>query len=411
MTTSASDTSDAFQGAQFSVQRVSSYADLVDSSEQLAQSVILELNLDEDPDELLSRVSTEVVPETVLLKLSVVDTDPGRAQAIAQSYAENLTELVRTLETPPGQSVPPIKVSIVDPASESSQPVSPQPLRAIALGLAVGLLVGVAVALVRELLDTTITAPNDIEESINTPLLGVIAYDPDARAQPLVTALDSHAPRVESFRVLRTNLQFVDVDTQEKIFVITSALSEEGKTTTAVNLAITLSQAGVRTLLLECDLRRPKAHLALGMDNALGITTVLVGRLSFQEAVQKHPETDLHFLASGSIPPNPAELLQSHAMADLLESARAAYDVVVIDAPPLLPVTDGALLAAQADGALLVVRHGKTTREQVKTAEGRLSQVDARLVGCVLNMVPSRALKDGYGYGYGYAPENSRRER
>jgi receptor protein-tyrosine kinase len=239
-------------------------------------------------------------------------------------------------------------------------------------------------------------------------VLGGITFDPSTRQRPLVTALDSHAPRVEAFRVLRTNLQFVDVDSNAKVFVVTSALPEEGKTSTSVNLAITLAQAGHRTVLIEGDLRRPKAAAALQLDNAVGVTTVLLGRVTLEDAIQRHPESDLDVLASGAIPPNPAELLQSNAMSDLVKQLRDNYDMVVIDAPPLLPVTDAALLATHADGALLVVRYAKTTRDQLAQAVDRLAQVDAAPVGVVLNMVPNkrRAYGYGYGYGYGYAPTN-----
>jgi capsular exopolysaccharide synthesis family protein len=141
------------------------------------------------------------------------------------------------------------------------------------------------------------------------------------------------------------------------------------------------------------------------MDHSVGVTTVLLGAVSFDDALQKHPLSDLHVLSSGAIPPNPADLLQSKAMAELVVQARQRYDMVIIDAPPLLPVTDGALIATASDGALLVVRHGRTTIDQLAQARDRLVQVDARVVGTVLNMVPGRGRNSGYGYGYGYAPE------
>uniref|UniRef100_UPI0012F833BE CpsD/CapB family tyrosine-protein kinase n=1 Tax=Nocardioides alkalitolerans TaxID=281714 RepID=UPI0012F833BE len=256
----------------------------------------------------------------------------------------------------------------------------------------------------------TIKNAEEVTSVASAPLLGAIAFDGATKTEPLVTSLPSHAPRAEAFRVLRTNLQFVDVDAESKIFVVTSALPSEGKTTTSVNLAITLAQAGQRVLLIEGDLRRPKALEALNIDAAVGVTTVLVGKVSFPDAIQKHSESDLHVLGAGAVPPNPAELLQSRAMADLLSEARSAYDIVIIDAPPLLPVTDAALITAQSDGALLIVRHGKTTRDQLTGAVDRLQQVGGDLVGVVMNMVPTKRGAGygdgyGYGYGYGYAPQ------
>lgn len=403
------DVSSAYQGGLFSQQRVSSYADLVGKSEELAQVVIDDLDLNMTPGEVLSKVSATVSPETVNIELSATDPDPAMAQAIAQGYATGLSDLVRQLETPSGADDPLIKASVVDSASLPSAPISPQPVRNLGLAVVLGLLLGIGLAVVRELLDTTVKSPEDLAAATDAPLLGAIAFDSSVKTQPLVTSLGSHAPRTEAFRVLRTNLQFVDVDAATKVFVVTSSLPGEGKTTTAVNLALTLAQAGQKTLLIESDLRRPKAAEALGMDSTTGVTTVLLGKVTLEDALQESPETGLAVLASGAIPPNPAELLQSQAMTDLLRRARERFDTIIIDAPPLLPVTDAALLAALADGALMVVAHGRTTKDQVEQAGQRLEQVDAGQVGVVLNMTPVRrrggsSQQYGYGYGYGYAP-------
>ncbi len=411
VSTAQGNTSEAYQGGLFSAERVTSYADLL-SSRQLAATVANDLGGDVEPEALSGRVTAEVVPETVILELTAQDADPAEAQLLAQTYAEAMVDLVRELETPPGQTVAPIKATIVDPASRATMPVSPQPVRNLGLGLVLGLLLGVGLAVVRELLDTSITSPGDVGEATEAPLMGNIAYDQGARSQPLVTSLDSHAPRVEAFRVLRTNLQFVDVDVANKVFVVTSALPGEGKTTTAVNLALTLAQTGTQTLLMECDLRRPKALELLGLDNAVGLTTVLVGKVDLDDVIQVEGDSGLHLLGSGAVPPNPAELLQSNAMDELLKEVRDRYEYVIIDAPPLLPVTDAALLTAQSDGSLLVVRHGKTTKDQLEQAVDRLRQVDAEPIGVVMNMTPAKGRRSGYGYGYGYgyAPQQTEKQ-
>lgn len=400
-----SSASDVYQGGLFSVQRVASYADLAETSADLAEVVIRSLELTGSTRELLDQVSARVVRDTVNLEVSVTDPDPLRAQLKTQAYAEALVDMIRQLETPTDGSGSPVRAAIVDPATMPTEPVSPNPVQNLSLGLVVGLVLGVGVALLREMLDTSVDDLDDIKAVTDAPILGSIPFDSATRLKPLVTSLEAHAPRVEAFRVLRTNLQFIDVDAADKVFVVTSALPEEGKSTTAVNLALTMAQAGHRTLLLEADLRRPKATAALGLDHAIGVTTVLLGKVHLDDALQQDEDCGLSVLASGPIPPNPAELLQSHAMADLLRQIRDRFDMVIIDAPPLLPVTDAALLAAQADGAVLVVRHGRTTKAHLAQAVSRLHQVDTEPLGVVLNMVPDQRRSYGYGYGYGYGPE------
>lgn len=399
--------SDAYQGGLFSEQRVLSYADLI-TGEQIAQRVVDRLDLQTSANDLTEHMSSSVAPETVILEVSVTDPLPQRAQRLTATVADEFTTMVPQLEKAPGQKRSPIKATVVDQADVPEEPVSPKPLRNIGLAAIFGLLLGLGGAVLRELLDNTIKSSEDISRVTPTSMLGAIRFDPGAAKRPLVTSLDNHAPRVEAFRVLRTNLQFVDVDQTAKTFVVTSSLPGEGKTTTATNLAITIAQTGTRVALVEADLRRPKLAEYLRLEPSVGVTTVLIGRIGVQDAVQNWGEHDLAVIASGAIPPNPSELLQSRAMADLLLDLRAHYDVILIDAPPLLPVTDAALLAAQADGALLVVRHGKTTRDELHQATERLAAVGGRLLGAVLNMAPHKG-PDSYGYGYGYAPAKGRR--
>lgn len=398
---------DAYQGGLFSQQRVASYADLI-TGEDLAQRVIDKGELSESAAALSAQITSEVAPETVILEVTVTDPVPGRAQLLARAVAQEFTGFVTELETSPGKSTSPIKATVVDAADLPTSPVSPQPVRNLGLAAIMGLLLGLGLAVLRETLDTSVKSAQDISNTIGTALLGTIQYDARAAKQPLLTELDTHAPRVEAFRVLRTNLQFVDVDRELKVVVVTSALPAEGKSTTAINLAITLAQTGQRVLLIEGDLRRPKLPAYLRLEPTVGLTTVLIGKVALEDAIQPWGDDGLHVITSGTTPPNPAELLQSQAMETVLAKARADYDVVLLDAPPLLPVTDGALLATQADGAILVVRQGKTTKDQLGEAYQRLMSVDARVLGSVLNMSPERGA-DSYSYGYGYAPLQSAR--
>lgn len=407
VSTSQSDGSDAYQGGLFSQQRVKSYANLL-TGEEISRRVVEGLKLDESPRLLASKINATVQPDTVVLSISVTDPSASMARKLTQAVAEEFVTYVAELETAPGKSTAPVKASIVDRATSPGSPVSPQPVRNIGLALILGLLIGGGLAVVRDSSDTRITTDDDLDEATNNaPVLGNIHFDKSAARHPLVTDLKAHAPRAEAFKVLRTNLQFINVDGQSnKVFVVTSAVPGEGKSSTTCNLALTLAQAGQRILLIEGDLRRPRATHYLGLENTVGVTTVLLGRVALEQAAQPV----LHgcdLLASGAIPPNPAELLQSGAMHGLIAAARTEYDIVLIDAPPLLPVTDAAILAATTDGAILVVHHGSTTREQLQASVSRLESVDARLLGTIVNMSPQpkRGRSSyGYGYGYGYAP-------
>lgn len=412
VSTADGSTDAAYQGSLFSMQRVASYADLVDGRE-LSQRVITDLGLDIEPDELSEQITATVVPETVNLEIAVEDTDPELAQEIAASTSQQLIALIDELETPPGRANAPIKASVIDSASQPETPVSPQPIRNIGLGIVLGLLLGLGLAVMRELLDTSIKSATDISELTDTPVLGGIQFDPDAPKKPLLSDLDPHNPRAEAFRILRTNLQFVDVDQDKKVIVFSSSVPGEGKTSTSSNVALALHDAGQRVLLVDGDMRRPQLAGLFDLERAVGLTTVLLGRMELKDAIQVDRQTGLHVLTSGNLPPNPAELLQSHAMNELLRDVRDEFDIVVIDAPPLLPVTDAALIAAQVDGAVVIVRQGRTTRDQLAGSLERLSAVAARPLGIALNMVPNKKRAGGYGYGYGYgysyAPERGRR--
>ncbi len=319
-----------------------------------------------------------------------------------------MVQQIADLETPPNSQQPLLKATVTQPATLSTSPVSPVPLRNLGLGVVLGLLLGLGLAVLRETLDTTVKSGEVAAEVAGAPVVGAIQFDPGTSERPLITSLDSHAPRNEAFRVLRTNMSFIDVDATDKVIAVSSSLPGEGKSTTAVNLAISLAQAGQRVLLVDGDLRRPQVATMLGLEPQVGLTTVLTGRIQIDDAVQGWEVDGLDVLTSGSLPPNPAELLQSATMHNLVREVRDLYDVVVIDSPPLLPVTDAALITSLADGAVLVVRHGKTNRDQVAGARSRLENVGGRMLGVVLNMTPSGGRGGrygyGYGYGYGYAP-------
>jgi capsular exopolysaccharide synthesis family protein len=398
-TSNSGGATDAYQGGLYSQQRVKSYVDLL-GSERLAKEIIADKRLDLSPEDVAGKISAAAVPDTVLLETTVTDSSAVRAQQIAASTATQFVALVRDLETQPGKAAA-VKVEVVEGPRVDPDPVSPRPLRTLGLALVLGLLLGAGLAVLREMLDTTVKSGDELRALVGVPTLATIGFDAAAKRAPLVVQGSAQAPRAEAFRHLRTNLKFLDVDRPLKAIVVTSAIPEEGKSTTTANLAITMSQAGHKVLLIEGDLRRPKVVEYLGLEGAVGLTNVLVGQVDLDTVLQPWGNDGLWVLASGSIPPNPSELLGSQNMAELLTRVKERFDIVLIDAPPLLPVTDAAVAASAADGAVLVVRHGHTTRAQAESAAQALRDVDANFVGCVLNMAPVRG-GDAYAYGYGY---------
>ena len=402
VSTPQSDGTAAYQNGLFSQQRVVSYATLI-TGEQVAIAVIDDLGLPMTPRQLQSHLTSRVVPDTVLFELTDTDESPQQARDIANAAGRAFTSLVADLESPAPGVPAPIKVTTVDFADLPSTPSSPRPLRTFPLAIILGLLAGVGLALLREALDVTVKDLDRLGERVGAPALGLIGWDGDAKKFPLPVQTKPQSAHAESFRQLRTNLQFVDIDQNTKTFVITSALPSEGKTRTATNLALVLAQAGQRVILLEADLRRPRVNKYLGLVEEVGVTTVLLGQISLTEALQQYGDLPLQVLSSGKLPPNPSELLASERMQQLLAELRDLADVIIIDAPPLLPVTDAAILAREADGALLVVRHGKTTFDQVDRSMDNLRLAGGRLLGTIVNMTPARG-SSAYAYAYSYAP-------
>lgn len=354
-------------------------------------------------------VRSSLVPGTTVAQVTVRDASAANGEQLtAQLTQEFLAWLEdNQADREPGERV---GATVLDPGTAGTEAVEPRQTPFLLVGALVGLVLGLLLARWRQVADRGVTSAEDLQESAGTAVLGSIAHDRHAPDTPLLTDLPPGHPRAESMRILRTNLEYADVDSACRIITVTSCLEDEGKTTTAANLAISLAQAGREVALVDGDLRRPRVAELFGTEGGVGLTTVLVRRVGIDEAVQPTPLPGLDVLAAGARPPNPAEIVQTEAMSALLDQLRDFYDVVVIDSPPLLPVADAALLAAKSDGALLVVRHGRTGHDQVRAARERLDHVGARLLGTVISMAPRRA-SARYGYGYEYDEGTARGRR
>lgn len=399
-TQSGSTIQDLQQGSNFTQSRVQTYTNLV-TTPIVMNPVIAELGLGMTASELSAEVEASAALNTTLITITVTGADPVQAADVANALGASLKSVVERLETPNGTDTSPVRVERVKDALPPLSPSSPNVPLNLALGALVGLAIGIGVAVLRAVLDTRIRTPRDVEQVTDRPLIGAIAFDPKAKERPLIVHADPLSPRAESFRAMRTNLQFLETDEGRASYVITSSVPSEGKSTTTINLAIALADAGKRVALLDTDLRKPKIAEYLGIEGGAGLTDVLIGRARLADVMLPWGNRSLYVLPAGKIPPNPSELLGSKSMLQLLEALERDVDVVLCDAPPLLPVTDAAILAKATSGAILVVSAGHTNRHQLSGAVDALNTAGAHIAGVAMTMVPTRG-PDSYAYGYGY---------
>ena len=305
-------------------------------------------------------------------------------------------------------------VMLESPAQVPTAPSSPKPREDAALGLIAGLMLGLGAAFLRDNLDDALLTQESAEDAAGAPVLATVPLVPSwkRRDRPLVISITNPtSPAAEAYRSLRTSLQFAGQERELRTILVTSPASEEGKTTTLANLGAVFAQAGKQVVLVSCDLRRPRLGKFLGVDESAGLTTVLLGQHTLAQVVQPvQGDRRLCVLPSGPPPPNPAELLSSQGAREIFATLRESFDVVLIDSPPLLPVTDAVLLSRQVDATLIVVAAGQTRRGELRRAADKLEQVSAPVIGVVLNEV-TRLGSTGYYSQYGsYEPLTAQAE-
>lgn len=406
-TSTGSSVTEMYQGNLFSQQRVVSYAELV-MGETLAQRTIDKLGLDMSPGTLQANVKASAKSDTVLINVQVLDESPVRARDIANTLSDEFVAMVRELETPESGAVPDARVVVEQRASIPDSPVVPETTRNITVGFAVGLLLGIGLAVLRDLLDSTVKNRETLEEITGAGTVGSIPLDKERRKHPAISFESDNSTIAEAFRKLRTNLQFLSIDNPPRVILVTSSTPSEGKSTSAINTALALAEAGHKVLLVDGDLRRPVLHKYLDLVGSVGFSTVLSGGSTLEDALQETSFPGLTVLTSGPIPPNPSELVGSLRAKKLLSELREKYDYVIVDSAPLLAVTDAAVLAAGADGVLIMTRFGQTKREQLAHAVGSLEDVGATILGAVFTMTPARG-NASYSYNYNYSEDTSQR--
>lgn len=403
---------EAFQGSSYTQQRMQSYVEVA-TDPLVLDPVIDDLDLDLSAEELAGQISASVVPDTVLIEIVATDPDPELVADIANGVAISLREVVvERLEEQVGEESTLVNLTVVKRGVAPDSPSSPIIALYLGVGGVLGLGLGIGIAFIIQALDTMLRSTRDVKTVTDSPVLGEVSYDPDASDHPIFAAVNRRSPRSEAFRALRTSLQFIDAGASVRSLVVTSSLPSEGKTTTAANLAIVLADAGMPTLLVDADLRRPRIADYLGIEGAVGLSDTLAGRAPLLDVLQPWGERgNLWVLPAGSRPPNPSELLGSTAMAELIDSLRGTFDRIVFDAPPLLPVTDAAVLSKLTDGAVVVCAVGRTRAPQLDRSMQTLQHIGARVLGLVVNMLPVRG-PDSYGtYGYGYYEEDGAEEK
>lgn len=382
-------------------------------------------------------------------RLAALDGEVNRHEGILKSLPEAERELVgltrratvnagiytfllqKHEESRIAQAATIASVNVIDPAITPDRPIKPQKAKNLLLGLIVGGMLGVGLAFFREYLDDTIKDEEGVRRTLGFPVLSIIPHIGrqrrkdeigDAEKTPertLIAKLEPKSPAAEAFRSLRTSIHYSGLQKVKQVLLVSSTFPGEGKTTLTANLAVTLAQTGGRVLLVGCDLRRPTLHTLFDQPNIPGLTEVLVGDATLEQAIHPTGLYNLDFISAGTTPPNPAELLGSEAMAKALKDLRGLYDTILLDAPPLLAVTDAAVLTTQADLVLLVLQVGRVPLKLAGRTRDVLNSVQAPVAGIILNDKSGKGAQyygyygrgsySAYGYGYEETAEPKKR--
>jgi capsular exopolysaccharide synthesis family protein len=340
--------------------------------------------------------TTKVSIQTQALETQIsalVNEGTGLAQTLAQVKIEQVSATGG--------------VTVTSAAVAPKNPSAPKPSRDGAIGGLAGLVLGLLLAFGVDSVDDTVKSREDIERAFpRLPILGMIPFIESWKtpSEPQIASLDPRPSATsEAYRSLRTALQFARIDRDVKSLLITSAVAIEGKTATLANTAVTFSRSGSRTLVVSADLRRPRIGQFLGMSEEVGLSSVALGTATLDEAIQ--PVTDvpgLFFLGSGPLPAEAADFLASERVAEIFRSLKESFDIVLIDTPPIVPVTDAIVMTRYVDSVLLVISQGRTRRRSLARMRELLAHASAPIIGAVLNSTTTEARGYGYGYGYGY---------
>lgn len=386
--------SDINQGSAYTQNQMLSFARLATSS------MVLEPVADEFDDGVtqaqLRRTMSVTIPQnTVILDVRVGSTDPGQAARVANAVAESLIRVVDAVAPADAEGGSTVTARTIEPATPAIFQSYPNKQQNAALGGIAGFLLAAVIVVLASFLDTRVRSETALKQLTELPLLGAIEQSPPSADSRPVTIRQSNGSAAESFRQVRAGLRFASASHTTRSLAVTSSVPGEGKTWLAANLAVVLAETGRRVLVIDADLRKPRVADAFGLIRTVGLTTILVDGLPLGEVVQAWPGSSLDILASGAVPPNPAELLASPRMKELLHEAVERYDLVVIDTAPILVVADAAAIAQQVDSTLLVADTTHVRRAQLASSIEVLERSGAHIAGVVLNRVKPRP-RDSY---------------
>ncbi len=347
-------------------------------------------------------VSGDVSQTSNMMTITATGGDPQLVARVATEAGPVLADVAKKFSPLLASNGQAVEADTIVPASVPADPTSPNAKRNLMLGALLGLALGVGLALLRHTLDTKVRTEEDIKALSKRPILGDIPMVKSVKNGLLSLESDPHGRHAESIRRLRTNILFVDVTTGGHSFVVTSSVPGEGKTTTTINLALAMADAGSKVLLIDGDLRNPSVASTMGLDGSFGLTTLLLGQADADDVIQRWRETTLHVLPAGPVPPNPSELLGSEPMEVLFGKLSHDYDFILVDSPPVVPVIDAVLINKLTHGLIMVVGAERTKKRDLASAVQSLETVDAPVAGFALNMVASgSSTTHRYGY-YGY---------
>lgn len=386
---------DVISGSTAAKEKASAYLAFVNSGPVADEIVAANPDLNLTRGQVQGNLTATVDANSALIRVSATGNTPQAAQALANSSLEAVAKVANSLE---GSST--VRVIPLEDATVSSTPVSPDTKKLTGMGAIAGFALVLAVIFLRRTIDTKLRTREDATKATDAGILGVLPISDELTEENILHSDSDHISQ-EAIRQMRTNLRFVNVDNPPKSLIVTSAEPGEGKSTVSTSIARALADAGEPVIIIDADLRRPTIAKKFKIDSKVGLTQVLAGQVELADAVRQFEDTQLFILPAGRIPPNPSELLGSDKMRQLITELSGEFTVIV-DVPPVLPVTDAALLSTAVDGVVLVGSVGKTRKENLAEAAANLRKVSANLLGVVINRAPRTGLGNSY-YGFAYS--------